>query len=211
MELAAQSVRQSWQLPRGPIPNVVEILESHGIVVMRLPLGSTDVDAFSLPFRDRPIIVLGAEKNDRARSRFDASHELGHLVIHGERVWGVPEVERQAHQFAAAFLMPEEDIAPDLPDRADWQRLFALKRKWQVSLAALLMRARVLGRMSEGNYVTAVKVASARGWRRSEPVPLGVPEQPQLLRTLLHSSSGRGYRELLPIKVLDQLEGAVGA
>ena len=124
---------------------------------------------------------------------------------------GVPEVERQAHQFAAAFLTPEEDIAPDLPDRADWQRLFALKRKWQVSLAALLMRARVLGRMSEGNYVTAVKVASARGWRRSKPVPLGVPEQPQLLRTLLHSSSGRGYRELLPIKVLDQLEGAVGA
>jgi Zn-dependent peptidase ImmA (M78 family) len=172
---------------------------------MRLPLASSDVDAFSLPFGDRPIVVLGAEKNDRARSRFDAAHELGHLVIHGEQVWGLPAVERQAHQFAAAFLMPREDIIEQLPARADWPQLFALKRQWQVSLAALLMRARVLGRMNHGDYLTAIKAASARGWRRTEPVPLGPPEKPQLLG---HVLAGLGEREtltVLPESVVDAL------
>ncbi len=58
--------------------------------------------------------MLGADKNDRARSRFDLAHELGHLV-RGGQIWGAKEVERQAHAFAAAFLMPAEDIRDDLP------------------------------------------------------------------------------------------------
>ena len=53
-----------------------------------------------------PVVVLGTDKNDRARSRFDGAHELGHLVVHGDQIWGVKEVEHQAHAFAAAFLMP---------------------------------------------------------------------------------------------------------
>src|ERR1022692_2960901 len=137
IEQLAQSVRQAWDLPACPVPNVVELLETHGIVVLRLPLDTADVDAFSLPFPDRPVIVLGTDKNDRARSRFDGSHEFGHLVLHGERVWGMKQVEDQAHAFAAAFLMPALDIYHELPPNADWPVLFDLKHRWQVSLAAL--------------------------------------------------------------------------
>src|SRR5262249_36580453 len=176
IEDLAQRVRRAWRLAPGPAPNVVDLLEVHGIVVLRLPLDTADVDAFSLPFPDRPVIVLGTDKNDRARSRFDGAHELAHLVLHGERVWGLKEVEDQAHWFAAAFLMPAEDIYNELPQRPDWNALFDLKRRWQVSLAALLMRAKTLGRMTDSTYLTAVKAISARGWRRVEPVPLGLPE-----------------------------------
>lgn len=210
-ERIADEIRTAWGVPDGPIRDVVALLEAHGIVVIRLPLASIDVDAFSLPFSDRPIIVLGAEKNDRARSRFDAAHELGHLVMHAEHIWGTPEVERQAHRFAAAFLMPRDDIYDDLPERVDWPRLFALKRQWQVSLAALLMRARTLERMSPGDYLAAVKAASARGWRRVEPVPLGAPEQPRLLQNLLNAPGGRPCRALLPSSVIDALATAVAA
>lgn len=203
VEAAAASVRRSWKIPRGPVTSVVGTLEEHGVVVMRLPLDTADVDAFSLPFRDRPVVVLSSDKGDRARSRFDASHELGHLVLHGEQLWGLKEIEHQAHGFAAAFLMPAKDIYEELPDRADWPVLFSLKKKWQVSLAALLMRARVLGRMSPTVYVGAVKAASARGWRRTEPVPLGKPEQPQLLQALYDSqtSKNRGSSPL-PISAI---------
>ena len=205
LEEAARQVRQAFGLPRGPVPNVAETLEKHGILVIRLPLDTADVDAFSLPFHDRPVVVLGTDKNDRARSRFDGAHELGHLVVHGDQIWGVKEVEHQAHAFAAAFLMPADDIRDELPDRADWPVLFQLKQKWQVSLAALLMRARTLGRMSENNYLTAVKAASARGWRRIEPVPLGRPEQPTCLKHLLATPAGRQALELLPHDVVDAL------
>lgn len=205
IEDAAIQVRKAWAMPRGPVPNVVELIECHGVTVIRLPLDTPDVDAFSLPFVDRPVIVLCADKNDRARSRFDAAHELGHLVLHGDQVWGMQEVERQAHGFAAAFLMPADDIYDELPSRADWPILFRLKTTWQVSLAALLMRGRTLGKLSEANYLTAVKYASARGWRRQEPVPLGPPEVPSQLRDLVQQAKDRMP---LPSGVLSALLGA---
>lgn len=37
-----------------------------------------------------------------ARSRFDAAHELAHLVLHGEQIWGVKQIERQAHKLWAS-------------------------------------------------------------------------------------------------------------
>jgi Zn-dependent peptidase ImmA (M78 family)/transcriptional regulator with XRE-family HTH domain len=207
----AARVRREWGIPSGPAPDLVNLLESHGVVVMRLPLGSADVDAFSLPFADRPVVVLGSDKNDRARSRFDAAHELGHLVMHGEQVWGVPQVEKQAHCFAAAFLMPQDDIYSQLPERADWPLLFELKRSWQVSLAALLMRAKTLRRMSDANYLTAVKAASSRGWRRQEPVPLGIPEQPCMLSRLMESKASMPIRLALPSQVVEALATAIAA
>jgi Zn-dependent peptidase ImmA (M78 family)/transcriptional regulator with XRE-family HTH domain len=208
LEDVAGQARAALGLLGGPVSNVVQTLEDHGLVVIRLPLETADVDAFSLPFHDRPVVVLGTDKNDRARSRFDAAHDLGHLVMHGDQIWGVRQVEHQAHSFAAAFLMPADDIAQELPTRADWPTLFDLKRKWQVSLGALLMRARTLGRMSESQYLTAVKAASARGWRRVEPVPLGQPEQPTGLSNLLTPPTTQGATAALPADVVSALLAA---
>jgi Zn-dependent peptidase ImmA (M78 family)/DNA-binding XRE family transcriptional regulator len=208
LEDIARQTRQAFGLPRGPVQNVVRTLEKQGILVIRLPFDTADVDAFSLPFPDRPVVVLGADKNDRARSRFDAAHELGHLVAHGDQLWGVKEVEQQAHFFAAEFLMPADDIKNELPSHADWSTLFELKKKWQVSLAALLMRARTLGRMSDKDYLTAVKAASARGWRRTEPVPLGEPERPSCLVHLLATPTGLNAASLLPTEVVQKLASA---
>jgi len=205
IEAIAHRVRSSWDLARGPIDDVVQLPESYGVVVTRLPLDSADVDAFSLPFPDHPVVVLGSDKADRARSFFDGTHELGHLVMHGEQIWGMKEVETQAHQFAAAFLMPANEIRDQLPTTVDWPWLFALKQRWQVSLAALLMRARTLGRMNERTYLTAVKTLSARGWRRREPVPLGAPEQPDLLMGFLSTAEGRQARSHLPVSVVDSI------
>lgn len=201
---AARTVRRQWKVPAGPIEDVVGLLEQHGVLVIRLPLDAADVDAFSLPFADRPVVVLGADKGDRARSRFDAAHELGHLVMHGESMWGVKEVETQAHRFAAEFLMPASDIRDELPSRPDWPRLFALKQKWQVSIAALLMRSRDLDVMDPTAYTTAMKGLSARGWRRQEPINLGEPEGPARTTELLTvAKSGASWfpQQLVPALV----------
>jgi Zn-dependent peptidase ImmA (M78 family)/transcriptional regulator with XRE-family HTH domain len=206
VEAVAMRVRELWHLPAGPIANVVGLLESHGVVVIRMPMDTADVDAFSLPFEDRPVIVLGSDKADRARSRFDAAHELGHLVMHGNQIWGVKEVEQQAHWFAASFLMPADQIGQQLPSTLDWPAFFALKKTWQVSLAALLMRAKALGRMSDQQYLSAMKATSARGWRRIEPVPLGPPERPQEFQRLLTSPEIAPFASALPRRVLRSLQ-----
>jgi Zn-dependent peptidase ImmA (M78 family) len=160
--------------------------------VARTLRGSDDVDAFSRPFVGRPVVVLAADKKDRARSRFDAAHELGHLVMHLHAVGSVKQVEDQAHEFASEFLMPAEEIRSQLPVRLDWDRLVKLKFRWGVSIKALLMRTRSLGVMPEGTYVRAMKLYSSKGWSKGEPGDLGPPEGPRLLQKAAEVVYGSG-------------------
>lgn len=103
---------------------------------------------------------------------------------------------------------PAAQIYDQLPTTVDWPALFELKRHWQVSLAALLMRARTLKRMTEGTYRSAIKTASARGWRRVEPVPLGQPEQPTKLLSYLASPDSTATRAVLPSQILESIQTA---
>ncbi len=189
-EHAASEVRRSWRRDPGPVREVVGTIERHGVICARLRFDEQRVDAFSVPFSDYPVVVLAADKDKWDRSRFDAAHELGHIVMHGETA-GVPEAERQANEFAAAFLMPADDIRHELPSRADWHQLLSLKDVWGTSLASLLYRARTLGVMPERTYVAATKVMAARGWRRHEPLNRPV-ESPRLLRDAIDRASASG-------------------
>lgn len=168
-----------------PVPDVVRALERRGIITARFKVDAIKMDAFSVAYPSRPVVVLGSDKGHRDRSRFDAAHELGHLVLHGPDDAGTKSAENQAHQFAAAFLMPADAIRDELPHRADWERLIVLKREWGVSIAALLRRALNLGVMDQATYTQAMKTMSARGWRTVEPGNLGPAEQPMLLAKAL--------------------------
>jgi Zn-dependent peptidase ImmA (M78 family)/transcriptional regulator with XRE-family HTH domain len=183
LEAAAADARRDLGLTDGPVPNVVRLLESHGVLVLRVPEGRVDrqVDAFSTSATIRPVVVMSPLKDDKARSRFDAAHELGHLVLHADAEPGSKVVEHQAQSFAAAFLTPADQIAEDLPRRLDWQILHRAKRRWGVSLKALLYRARSLGLITDGTYRRGnMQLAD---WGNPEPGPLGPPEQPSLLGT----------------------------
>ncbi|MEU4508723.1 XRE family transcriptional regulator [Nonomuraea wenchangensis] len=200
IEQVAAQVRNHWNVSRGPIQDVVRLLEMNGIVVVRFRVGIEKVDAFSVDFLDRPVVALGADKGLRDRSRFDAAHELGHLVLHGiTGKIGDKVIENQANEFAAAFLMPANDIKAELPERLDWPSFLRLKAKWQVSLAALLVRAKTLGVMSEHTYAQGWKAMSVRGWRKVEPGSLGNPEDPVLLQRALElmETIGISFSEFL--------------
>ena len=189
VEILAGRARRSMGLSQSePIPDVVGLLEQHGAVCLRWELNAEGIDAFSVPYVDRPLVVLGADKGKRDRSRFDAAHELGHLVMHSTHAMaGVKPLEDQAHRFAAAFLMPRDGIREQLPAGPDWMHLLALKRHWGTSIAALLYRAKTLGIMTETTFERAMRSLSARGWRVDEPGDLGAPESPRLLyRALEH-------------------------
>jgi len=191
-EYAAQ-VRKAWDLSRGPIPNMVRLLESRGVIVTRLSADTRRVDAFSYSFPTRPVIVLADDKANKARSRFDAAHELGHLLMHSDAEPGNRVLEQQAHTFAAAFLMPAENIATELPTKLDWPTFLRLKQTWGVSIAALLYRAKVLRVISEPTYRRAVTYMSKRNWRNEEPGDLGPAEQPTLMRKALGLLASRNY------------------
>jgi Zn-dependent peptidase ImmA (M78 family)/transcriptional regulator with XRE-family HTH domain len=178
---AAQLARQMLKVPHGPIKHVVRLLETHGVVALLLPPVSQRLDAFSVSAHPRPLALLNPAKGDYYRNRFDGSHELGHLIMHADAEPGSRIVEDQAHRFAAEFLMPEEEIAEQLPAMAQWDHLATLKAQWGVSMAALLYRARTLGIMRDVTYRNAMSAMSSRGWRQQEPGVQPPLEQPTLL------------------------------
>jgi Zn-dependent peptidase ImmA (M78 family)/DNA-binding XRE family transcriptional regulator len=187
---AARQAREWMGVALGPVPHVVRLLEAHGAVVIGLPAMSRRVDAFSHWYGSRPLVFLNPMKDDKARSRFDAAHELGHLVLHHDAEPGNRVVENQAHDFAAEFLMPRDEIAAELPRRLDWDRLFRAKRRWGVSLKALIYRAHKLGILGESAY-RAGMVTLAQ-WGDPEPGDLGPREAPVLLTTALQMLADTG-------------------
>lgn len=182
IEDAAAECRLHWQLGQGPIVDVVAVLENAGALVVREELGGVKMDGVSAWSLDchRPVVLLSADKASAVRSRFDAAHELGHLVMHR----GVKpallnkaeyaEMERQAHKFASAFLLPAETFARDI-SRLELEHFVSMKRKWRVSIAGMIMRASSLGAFGEEYKERLFKYLSARGWRKSEPLDDEIP------------------------------------
>lgn len=196
------------------MPNMVRLLESRGVVVTRLPTQTSRVFAFSCGFPDRSVVVLAEERSHRAAGRFDAAHELGHLLLHHDAAPGTHAVEQQANTFASEFLAPAEQIADLLPRRAEWPRLLELKRVWGISMQALLFRARRLGTMPEHTYRRAMTELNARGWRRTEPgddkpaeMPILLPKAVALLAEGGHSLDDVARSARIPAELVTHIVG----
>lgn len=211
----AGHAREAMGIPPGPVPNMVRLLEAHGVAVVQYDEGTPRVDAFSHHAATRPIVVLSSLKGDRARRRFDCAHELGHLVMHHDTEPGSRLVENQAHSFAAEFLAPADQLRPELPSRLDWAVFHELKRRWGMSLKSLVLQAFKLGRIGEATYQRGMKQLSI--WGVPEPGPLGPPEAPVLLPRALslvdsdHSISWLADRTGLPPEIIARVVTASGA
>jgi Zn-dependent peptidase ImmA (M78 family)/transcriptional regulator with XRE-family HTH domain len=168
IEDLAVAVRAAWGIGLGPIGNVVNLLEARGVLVTQIPADCAEVDAFSTWHEGRPLVFLVMAKGSTSRARFDACHELGHLVMHADAAPGSPELERQAHRFAGAFLLPREPFLLECPRWLDWDHFYELKRRWKVSVAALLRRAHDLGKLSEASYRRACVHLNKTGERLQE-------------------------------------------
>lgn len=190
IEEIAESVREFFGLGLGPISNVVRLLESKGVIVCRIVIPDEKIEAFSFWRGERPFVFLASEKESAARSRLDAAHELGHLCLHRwigseeiEDPKKLKEIEREADRFAAAFLLPRKSFANEIYS----PRLMAfvdLKRRWKVSIQAMVYRCKTLGIFDDQQVTNLYKQISAKKWRTHEPLDGldGLPlEQPLLL------------------------------
>lgn len=194
-EVAASALRGHWGMGYGPIPNLVRVLESKGIFVLPIADAHTDVDAYSAWAGARPCIMLSMAKS-ASRARFDAAHELAHLVMHDGEDPGSTAVERQADRFAGAFLAPREGFMAECPRRWSLEAFLRLKGRWRMSIQALVRRAYDLGGLSQASYQKAFREMSARGMRADEPGEWE-HERPVMISQALRLLQGRtGVDEL---------------
>ena len=188
---AARVTRSELGLsPDTPISNVINAGEKGGILVLALPTMVPSADAYSVwahAETEKPVIVVtGGAPGDRLR--LSVAHELGHLVMHRtlRRSAAPGPLEADAFTFAAEFLMPESTMRDQLPSPLTLETLAPLKRRWGVSIQALIRRGRDLALITERQYRYLFEQLSARGWRTREPSGLDVPiEKPRAVRKMV--------------------------
>lgn len=167
-EVAAAALREMWGLGERPIKNMVHLLESKGVRVFSLALDTLRVDAFSAWRDGVPYVFLNTMKSSE-RSRFDAGHELGHLVLHPAGGARGTKIEREADAFSSSFLMPADDVKTQIPRAYSLNQLIEKKKRWKVSLAALTRRLHDVGRLTDWRYRTFCIEIAKRGFRKNEP------------------------------------------
>ena len=176
-ENAALSLRSMWGVGFKPIKHIISLLETNGVRVFSLDESNCNVDAFSVWRGTKPYVFLNTQKSAE-RSRFDAAHELGHLVLHQHGLLQEPggiekkEREKEADRFASAFLMPREDLIARVPSFPSLGDLIKLKSRWGVSVAALAKSAFDAGLVSDWHYRALCRELSAAGYRKKEPAPM---------------------------------------
>jgi Zn-dependent peptidase ImmA (M78 family) len=181
-ESAAESLRQAWGLGSLSIRNMIHLLESKGVRVLSLALDAKEVDAFSMWKGKAPFVFLNTHKSSE-HGRFDAAHELAHLVLHKHGPPQGKEAEREANSFASAFLMPRGSVTAHRLVFPTYPAMVKLKKVWTTSVSALSYRLHELNLISDWQYRHLCIEIAKRG-RDLEPE--GAPrETSQILQKAL--------------------------
>lgn len=215
IENIALKLREKWNLGLNPINNIVNLLERNGIIVSAFNTETDDIDAFSQlsSYNDEKYfcVVLGNDKNSATRRQFNTAHELGHILLHDWENNDIEEIskdefrkmEEEANQFAAAFLLPKESFIKDLLYEKNLDFYVELKKKWKVSISAMIMRAYQLEKLNINQYQYLMRQLAQRGWRKKEPYDEIIKmEQPTLFKKsiqMLFDNNILNAKELLDI------------
>lgn len=191
-DAAARIVRMQWRMPVGPVHSLIRWLEAAGCVVIEEDFGTGRVDGLSQWIDDYPVVMINSQ-SPTDRKRLTIAHELGHLVLHSVDV--TTDVEADANQFAAEFLMPADVIRPQLRT-VNLGKLRDLKREWGTSMQALIERAYRLNLIKATQRTNLYKSLSAAGYRTREPLSEELePEVPAFAEAIGSVLASKGYRD----------------
>ena len=172
----AKALRTAWDVPPGPVENLVQLLEKRHVFVMEFDFGTDLLDAFFLPPAEaRGVLCLVSNANPAFppdRRRFTLAHELGHAVLHRDEIpteRDMKRFEKEANEFAGEFLAPKDDVLPDLSKPLSFALLRDLKAKWGMSMASLVYRAVDIEAIRPAEAKRTWFFFTKYGYRKSEP------------------------------------------
>ena len=146
---------------------MVHLLEAHGVRVFSLADECAALDAISMWLEDVPFVFLSRHKTAE-RARWDAAHELGHLVLH----LGAPphgqEREEEADVFAREFLLPTRGVLAAASRFPSLVEVRAEKVVWQVSALAYVRRLHQLSVITDWQTQRLSSKQPKPGYRRRE-------------------------------------------
>ncbi|HEC2161350.1 TPA: ImmA/IrrE family metallo-endopeptidase [Staphylococcus delphini] len=185
IENITMQIRNNMELNDRPIEDMLEVVELMGIVAVKFGYDEDKVDAFSattlLNGKKYFSIVTG---NPRSfyRQQFSLAHELGHWILHNDYIpeelskEEYKEMEKEANEFASAFLLPKESFSNDLRNiTINIDNLLTLKSKWNVSIAAMIERGHQLGIINIHEKSRLYRYMSYHNLRNPEPLDKETP------------------------------------
>lgn len=167
-EAAAIRMREIYQMPPGPVKDIVSLIEESGIMVYFYDSEEEKFDGLTA-YTDTGTPILFVNKNmPHDRIKYTLAHELGHLVMHipcSIEPWR--DFEYEANTFASEFLMPKKDCYRDLQNLS-YNRLSILKSYWGVSKAFIIRRAKTVDLINESTYKYLMIELGRRNERKNE-------------------------------------------
>ena len=182
-EKDAVQLRNHLSIPhKGPIEDVIAILENQGILVIMLDFDNRHFSGMNGTVNGYPYIVVN--KNMSAeRIRSTISHELTHMMF--ELDDDINE-EQFATEVSGAFLITKEDIIREMGvhRKAITKDFTLICKEYGISMYLLVMRASqakvISSSVAQNFYIKAGKA----GWRTNEPSRIKV-ERPLLFEQLV--------------------------
>ncbi len=195
IEVFADTVRETWELGLNPVPDMIDVLESMGVLVI---VTSIDVagrlDGLAASVNGTPVIVVSAQwPGDR--QRFTLAHELGHLLLEGRLAQSIDE-EKACDRFAGAFLLPKKSLIKCLGERRnrlESRELYLLKQEFGISMMGALIRAHQCRVIADSVKDSMFRYFSKKGWRTSEPGTPYPSEKTYMFRQLAYRALAEDY------------------
>jgi Zn-dependent peptidase ImmA (M78 family)/transcriptional regulator with XRE-family HTH domain len=195
-EDAAAELREKWKLGVDPIANLTAILEDHLVHVIEIE-SSDRFDGISAIAKDetgtcRAAAVVTRSGCPGERQRLNLSHELGHVVM---KVADNVDVEKAAFRFAGSFMAPEKCLTREVGTKrtsVELEELLILKRRFGISMQALLRRLSDLEVITSSHYKWWCIFISKMKWRKQEPSQLA-PEKSEWVKQAALRSYTEGF------------------
>lgn len=195
IEAISELMRHEWDLGLNPVSDLIDTLESRGILVIVSSVDSNNkFDGLAGKLGNKPVIVV-SENWPGDRQRFTLAHELGHLVLAGRLPENMDE-ERACDLFAGAFLLPRSAVFEAFGEHRhalDLNELHMLKEEYGLSMAGIIYRAFQCGIISEVMRQRLFRLFTQRGWRKVEPGKAYPAEKTWLFSRLVYRALAEDY------------------
>ena len=197
IEALAETVRAQWKLGLNCIPDMIDTLESQGIMVISSTVDSEHkFDGLAGTINAMPLIVVGANWTGD-RQRFTLAHELGHLLLKGRLAESLlDDEETLCNRFAGAFLLPKQTLIEQLGKnrhRLENEELYLLKHEFGLSMQGVLFRALQTAIITPAIFQSIYKAFSLKRWRTREPKEQYPSEQTILFKQLVYRALAEEY------------------
>lgn len=218
LEKIALKIRNSMDLGVKPIHDIIEVAELMGFTVLNMDYQEDKVDAFSSMNTingNNYFVITTGDSGSFYRQQFSIAHEIGHWVLHqniNPQELDKDEyktIEEEANKFASTLLLPKDSFGNELSSKIvdEIDTYYNLKRKWNVSMAAMIMRARDLNIISATQQTKLYKQMHYRKWRNPEPFDLETKVTSpvafkQSLELLIDENVLQGHE--IPMKIASQ-------